>query len=135
MTQVQLNEAAEKFKSLLKAQAERNEKIKETKDFIDYKTLDKIVIGICMGDGIGPVITRQSAKILEYILSDDIKKGRIEFKYIDGLTIENRIAVMKPIPDDVMQELKSCNVILKGPTTTPQAGRRSSLTLKALMWL
>ncbi|OQA48942.1 MAG: Isocitrate dehydrogenase (NADP) [Firmicutes bacterium ADurb.Bin300] len=122
MTQVQLNEAAEKFKSLLKAQAERNEKIKETKDFIDYKTLDKIVIGICMGDGIGPVITRQSAKILEYILSDDIKKGRIEFKYIDGLTIENRIAVMKPIPDDVMQELKSCNVILKGPTTTPQAG-------------
>ena len=29
---------------------------------------------------------------------------------------------MKAIPDDVMEELKACNVILKGPTTTPQAG-------------
>ncbi len=122
MTQIQINDAAEKFKSLLKAQSERNEKIKETRDFIDYKALDKIIIGICTGDGIGPVITGQSAKILEYILSEEIKKGKIEFKYIDGLTIENRIAVMKPIPDDVMQELKSCHVILKGPTTTPQAG-------------
>ena len=29
---------------------------------------------------------------------------------------------MKAIPDDVMEELKSCDVILKGPTTTPRAG-------------
>lgn len=122
MTETQMNEATKKFRTLIKSQAERNEKIKETKDFIDYKSLDKIVIGICMGDGIGPVITKQSAKVLEYILKDDVDNGKIEFKYIDGLTIENRVAVMKPIPDDVMQELKSCHVILKGPTTTPQAG-------------
>ncbi|MBQ7653673.1 MAG: isocitrate/isopropylmalate dehydrogenase family protein, partial [Clostridia bacterium] len=37
-------------------------------------------------------------------------------------TIENRIKVNKAIPDDVLEELKSCHVILKGPTTTPQAG-------------
>lgn len=122
MTETQLNTATEKFKSLLRAQAERNEIIKQTKDFIDYKSLDKIVIGICPGDGIGPVITDQSAKVLEYILEDDVKKGKIEFKYIGGLTIENRIAALKPIPDDVLEQLKSCHVILKGPTTTPQAG-------------
>ena len=29
---------------------------------------------------------------------------------------------MQAIPDDVLSELKQCDVILKGPTTTPQAG-------------
>lgn len=122
MTETQLNAATEKFRALLLVQAERNETIKQTKDFIDYKTLDKIVIGVCPGDGIGPVITNQSAKVLEYILKDDVKKGKIEFRHIDGLTLENRIAALKPIPDDVLEQLKSCHVILKGPTTTPQAG-------------
>ncbi|MBO7548602.1 MAG: isocitrate/isopropylmalate dehydrogenase family protein, partial [Clostridia bacterium] len=40
----------------------------------------------------------------------------------NGLTIENRVKVMKAIPDDVLLELKECDVILKGPTTTPRAG-------------
>ncbi|MBQ2755845.1 MAG: isocitrate/isopropylmalate dehydrogenase family protein, partial [Oscillospiraceae bacterium] len=44
------------------------------------------------------------------------------FKMIDGLTIENRVAANKAIPDDVLAEIKSCHVILKGPTTTPKAG-------------
>ena len=56
------------------------------------------------------------------MLADDVKAGKVEFKVIDGLTIENRVAVMKAIPDDVLAELKECHVILKGPTTTPQAG-------------
>ncbi len=122
MTETQLNKAAEKFKNLLQLQAERNEKIKQTKEFTDYTALDKIVIGICTGDGIGPVITKQSAKVLMNILKDDVEKGKIEFKYIEGLTIENRVAALKAIPDDVLEELKSCDVILKGPTTTPQQG-------------
>ena len=41
---------------------------------------------------------------------------------IDGLTIENRAACGKAIPDDVLEELKACDVILKGPTTTPRKG-------------
>ena len=41
---------------------------------------------------------------------------------LDGLTIENRAAQHKAIPDDVLAELKKCHVILKGPTTTPRAG-------------
>lgn len=118
----QIKEALSKFEALIREQLERNEKIKATKEFTDFDNLDKIVIGICGGDGIGPIITKESARVIEFLLEDDVKSGRIEFKYIDGLTIENRVSVMKAIPDDVLDELKQCHVILKGPTTTPQAG-------------
>ncbi len=118
----QILEALAKFEALVREQLERNEKIKAQKDFVDFDNLDKIIIGVCGGDGIGPIITKESARVLEYMLADDVKAGKIEFKVIDGLTIENRVAVMKAIPDDVLAELKECHVILKGPTTTPQAG-------------
>ena len=80
------------------------------------------MIGVCGGDGIGPIITKEAARVLEFLLKKDVDAGKIEFRVIDGLTIENRIAHMKAIPDDVLAELKKCHVILKGPTTTPQAG-------------
>ena len=118
----QIKEAVAKFEALVREQLARNEKIKATKDFVDFDNLDKIVIGVCGGDGLGPIITKESARVLEYMLADDVKAGKVEFKVIDGLTIENRVAVMKAIPDDVLAELKECHVILKGPTTTPQAG-------------
>lgn len=118
----QIKEALAKFEALVREQLARNEKIKAQKDFVDFEKLDKIIIGVCGGDGIGPIITKESARVLEYMLADDVKAGKIEFKVIDGLTIENRVAVMKAIPDDVLAELKECHVILKGPTTTPQAG-------------
>lgn len=118
----QIKEALGKFEALIREQLARNEKIKSEKEFIDFEKLDKIIIGVCGGDGIGPIITKESARVLEYMLADEVASGRIEFKYIDGLTIENRVAVMKAIPDDVLAELKECHVILKGPTTTPQAG-------------
>ena len=118
----QISEALAKFEVLIREQLARNEKIKAQKEFVDFDKLDKIVIGVCGGDGIGPIITKESARVLEYMLADDVKSGRVEFKVIDGLTIENRVAVMKAIPDDVLAELKECHVILKGPTTTPQAG-------------
>ena len=122
MNEIQMENALAKFKQLLIEQDERNQKIKATKDFKDFKSLDKIVIGVCGGDGIGPIITKESAEVLKFILKDDVESGKIVFKYIDGLTIENRAKVLKAIPDDVMEELKACDVILKGPTTTPQKG-------------
>ncbi len=118
----QIKEALAKYEALIREQLARNEKIKSQKEFVDFEKLDKIIIGVCGGDGIGPIITKESARVLEYMLADDVKAGKIEFKVIDGLTIENRVAVMKAIPDDVLAELKECHVILKGPTTTPQAG-------------
>ncbi|MEG0545728.1 MAG: isocitrate/isopropylmalate family dehydrogenase [Oscillospiraceae bacterium] len=122
MTEEQLKLATEKFEVLIREQSARSDKIKSEKEFLDFENLDKIIIGVCGGDGIGPIITKESARVLEYILADDVKNGKVEFKTIDGLTIENRVAVMKAIPDDVLAELKKCHVILKGPTTTPQAG-------------
>ena len=122
MTQEQIKQAVEKFEALITEQSERSDKIKAQGDFVDYENLDKIIVGVCGGDGIGPMITKESARVLEYMLKDEVESGKIEFKVIDGLTIENRIKVNKAIPDDVLEELKSCHVILKGPTTTPQAG-------------
>lgn len=120
--EAQIAAAKEKFEAVLRSQLERNERITSDKEDTDFSKLDKIVIGICGGDGIGPIITDSAKKVLEYILADEIAKGKIVFNVIDGLTIENRVAHMQAIPDDVMAELKKCNVILKGPTTTPKKG-------------
>lgn len=114
--------AVEHFAALVKAQLERNERIKAQKEFLDFERLDEIVVGVCGGDGIGPVITKEAARVLRHLLSDEVKGGKIVFRDIDGLTIENRAAQGKAIPEDVLAELKKCHVILKGPTTTPRAG-------------
>ena len=117
-----LDEACLKFRKILEEQLVRVEDMKSQGDFVDYAALDKLVIGVCGGDGIGPIISREAERVLEFMLEDLVKAGKVEFKMIDGLTIENRIACNKAIPDDVMAELKACHIILKGPTTTPQKG-------------
>ena len=117
-----LDTACEKFRKILENQLLRVEDMKTQGDFTDYAALDKIRIGICGGDGIGPIITAEAERVLKFILSDLEESGKVEFVKIDGLTLENRIAHGKAIPDDVMDELKSCPIILKGPTTTPQKG-------------
>lgn len=114
--------AVEKFAAVLKEQKDRIEVMKSEKDFVDYSKLDKIIIGVAGGDGIGPAITHEAHRILEFLLKDEVQKGKVEFRVIDGLTIENRVKANKAIPDDVLDELKQCHVILKGPTTTPRAG-------------
>ena len=117
-----ISAAVEKFQKLLEEQMTRNEQIKSQKEFLDFEALDQIRIGVCGGDGIGPVITDEAARVLQFLLKDDVAAGKIAFQTIDGLTIENRAAQGKAIPDDVLAELKTCHVILKGPTTTPRAG-------------
>ncbi len=118
----QLDVACEKFRKLMAEQLVRVENMKAQGDFVDYSTLDCLKIGVCGGDGIGPIISAQARRVLEFILADLVQAGKVEFKDIEGLTIENRIAKGKAIPDDVMAELKACHIILKGPTTTPQKG-------------
>ena len=117
-----LSTASAHFVNLVKEQLERVERMKAVKDFVDYSKLDRIIIGVCGGDGIGPIITAEAQRVLEVLLADAVKAGKVEFRIIDGLTIENRAACGKAIPDDVLAELKKCHVILKGPTTTPRAG-------------
>jgi isocitrate dehydrogenase (NAD+) len=117
-----IKNATQKFSSLIQDQLSRVERLKQTAEPVDYAKLDRIIIGICPGDGIGPVICGHARRVLEHVLKNEIADGRVSFKDIQGLTIENRIRLGKAIPDDVLEELKTCHVILKGPTTTPQAG-------------
>ncbi|MBP3401734.1 MAG: isocitrate/isopropylmalate dehydrogenase family protein [Clostridia bacterium] len=117
-----LDEACAKFRKILESQLARVEDMKAQGDFTDYAAIDTIKIGVCGGDGIGPIITKEAARVLKFMLADLVESGKVEFKDIDGLTIENRIACGKAIPDDVLADLKSCDIILKGLTTTPQKG-------------
>lgn len=119
---VNINEAQDKFAALIEQQKARVAKMRAQGDFVDYSKLDTIIIGICGGDGIGETITKEAERVLRFLLKEEVAKGKVTFKEIDGLTIENRAACMKAIPDDVLEELKGCHVILKGPTTTPRAG-------------
>ena len=117
-----IENAKEHLGQLIEQQFERIEKMKAVEDYIDYDELKPIVIGIVGGDGIGPTITSHAQKVLEFLLEDEVKSGKIKFKIIEGLTIENRAEKGVPIPEDIIKELKKCHVILKGPTTTPREG-------------
>ena len=118
----QIEKAKEIFGKLLAEQLQRVEEMKNQGDFIDYKSLDQIIIGVCGGDGIGPAITSQARRVLEYLLKDDVEAGKVVFRNIEGLTIERRAAENAAIPPAVLEEIKKCHVILKGPTTTPRKG-------------
>lgn len=118
--------AVEQFRTLLCEQIARERKMESEKKITDYEKLDKIIIGVCGGDGIGPIISAESERLLAFLLKDEIAAGKVELRTIEGLTIENRIAHNKAIPDDVLAEIKACNVILKAPTTTLKGGTLES---------
>ncbi|MFX0182607.1 MAG: isocitrate/isopropylmalate family dehydrogenase [Candidatus Hodarchaeota archaeon] len=122
MSEEYVKNATEHFEKLVREQLERVERMKAEPDWVDFSTLKPIIIGACGGDGIGPEITKHAVKILNFLLEDEINSGNVEIRTIEGLTIENRVKVMKAIPDDVLEELRKCHVILKGPTTTPWKG-------------
>jgi isocitrate dehydrogenase (NAD+) len=117
-----IRKAQEKFGKIIEEQLARVERMKNSPEPVDYATLEPIVIGVCFGDGIGEEISKHARNVLTHVLRDEVASGKVVFKDIAGLTIENRVKHNKAIPDDVLEELKSCHIILKGPTTTPQAG-------------
>ena len=116
--------ACEAFQKLLEEQLERIRNMNGEKT--DFSTKKQVTIGVIDGDGIGPVITAQATRVLEKLLAEEIAAGSIVIKQIEGLTIENRMACGKAIPDDVLAEIKTCDVLLKGPTTTPMGGKMES---------
>ncbi len=117
-----IERAKQHFEALVKEQLERVERMKHAEDWIDYSSLNPIIIGIVGGDGIGPEISKHAKSVLEFLLKDEIQDKKVVFKAIEGLTIENRVKVLKAIPDNVLKEIKQCHVLLKGPTTTPRKG-------------
>lgn len=117
-----IESAKNHFERLISEQMVRIKRLGSPEDWIDYGQLRPIKIGLIAGDGIGPYIMKESKRILEYLLKDEIENKGVEIKEIAGLTIENRVKVKKSVPDDILEEIKQCHVILKGPTTTPSAG-------------
>ena len=118
----EIEDAKEHFGLLLEEQLERIERMKNAEDWINYAQLTPIIIGVIGGDGIGPYITKEAQRVLEFLLKDKVANGKVQLRVIEGLTIENRVKVMKTIPDDVLAEIKKCHVLLKGPTHTPKKG-------------
>ena len=119
-----INQACEAFRVLLQEQQNRIANMNTEKT--DFSAKKVVTIGIVDGDGIGPYITAHATRVLEKLLADEIAAGTIVLKQIEGLTIENRLAQHKPIPDDVLAEIKTCDVILKGPTEPPHGGTLES---------
>ena len=122
MGEQRIESAKEHFGELLGQQLERIEYLKTEAEWSDFSTINPIIIGILGGDGIGPTITGEAQRVLEHLLQDEVAKGKVVFRVIEGLTIENRAAQLKAIPDDVLEEIKQCHVTLKGPTHTPEQG-------------
>jgi isocitrate dehydrogenase (NAD+) len=122
MSEEKIKKATDHFEKLVREQLERVERMKSEPDWTDFSQLKPIIIGACGGDGIGPKITEHAVSVLNFLLKEEIGSGKVEIRNIEGLTIENRVKVMKAIPDDVLEDLKKCHVILKGPTTTPWKG-------------
>ena len=117
-----IESAKEHFGTVLQQQLERVERLKEEGDWTDYSSVSPIIIGMLGGDGIGPSISEETQAVLAYLLRDEVASGKVEFRVIDGLTIENRAEKLQSIPDDVLAEIKQCHVTLKGPTHTPERG-------------
>ncbi len=115
-------QAQEKFGELIRSEFERIERMKANQEATDFGKLEKIVIGILPGDGIGPIIMKEALRVLNCLLAPEIESGRVEIRPIEGMTIENRAAKLQSLPDDVFEEIKKCNVLLKGPMVTPRAG-------------
>jgi isocitrate dehydrogenase (NAD+) len=122
MDHAAIEKAKTHFAEILKTQMERMERVKASPDWVDFGEIKPIIIGIIGGDGIGPYIAQEARRILEFVLESEKIAGKVEFRDIEGLTIENRSAHNQSIPDDVLEEIKKCHVTLKGPTTTPRKG-------------
>ncbi len=120
----QILSAVDAFRVLLRQQLERIDHMNTDK--VDFSTKDVVTIGLIDGDGIGAVISPQARRVLEALLADEIRSGRIILKQIQGLTIENRLALGQSVPQQVLEQIRQCDVLLKGPTTTPMGGKMES---------
>jgi isocitrate dehydrogenase (NAD+) len=117
-----IRKAQEHFGKVFEEQLERVERLKKEEPWQDFSKIKPIFIGILGGDGIGPTISAESQRILERLLKPQVEAGKVQFRVLEGLTIENRVKHMQAIPDDVLAEMRKCHVTLKGPTHTPEKG-------------
>ncbi len=125
MTEDVIERAKRHFAQIVEEQLDRIRRLKETTGvWIDYPKQRPVVIGFVGGDGIGPYIIDATERVLKFLLADKLATGEIIFKKIEGLTLERRAKLMQSVPEDVLEAVKHCHVLLKGPTTTPREGDR-----------
>lgn len=122
MLQADIDAAKEKFAELVASETVRIERMRNAPAVPDYSKLGHIIIGVIPGDGIGPIIMKQTLRVLNKLLAEPIARGKIEFRVISGLSIEERAARCECLPQEAVDELKQCHVVLKGPITTPRPG-------------
>lgn len=113
--------AQQKFAELIESEYARIERMKQDTEIKDFARLDKIVVGILPGDGIGPLIMTQALRVLKALAGPELESGRIEIRPIEGMTIERRAELNQSLPDDVFEACKACDVLVKGPMVTPRA--------------
>ena len=114
--------AKQKFGELIAEEYQRIERMKADNEVKDFSKMEKIVVGILPGDGIGPIIMEQAIRVLKTLMEEEIASGHIVLRPIEGMTIENRAARLQSLPDEVFEEIRQCDVLLKGPMVTPRAG-------------
>lgn len=117
-----IGEITEHFRGLLREQYKRAEALK--RGTAARKEGGNIRIGFIDGDGIGPVIMREARRVLRELLKDEA--GRVEMTDIEGLTIENRLRQGVSVPAETLEQIRTCDVLLKGPTETPKGGTMES---------
>lgn len=118
----QIRAAQEKLAKLIASEFERIERMKQSDQATDFSALDKIVIGVIPGDGIGPIIMEQALRVIRELMKEEIESGKIEIRKIEGMTIERRAELEQSLPEDVLEACKACHVLLKGPLVTPRPG-------------
>ncbi len=126
MYESDIEQACASFRQLLSEQLARQDRMEKGEAATDFTKKPVITIGVAGGDGIGPILMEQTRRVMEELLHDELAAGSIVIKEIEGLTIERRMAEGKAIPEDVLEEIKACDVLLKGPTTTPKGGTLES---------
>ena len=117
-----IDAAKSHFGNVLEEQLARVERIRQEGEWTDYSSIAPVIVGMIGGDGIGPTISAETQRVLGLLMAERVKDGSVEFRTIEGLTIENRAEKMQSIPDDVLRDIKDCHVTLKGPTHTPEKG-------------
>lgn len=118
----EIRAAQEKLAVLIRSDFARIDRMKADEEVTDFSKLDKIVIGVMPGDGIGPLIMKQALRVLNTMLAPEIASGKIEIRIIEGMTIERRAELGESLPADVLDACKQCDVLIKGPFVTPRAG-------------
>ena len=117
-----IRQAQEAFAERIRSELDRIEHMKEDTGVKDFSKLDRIVIGILPGDGIGPILMEQALRVVNKLLAPELASGKVELRTIEGMTIENRVAKLESLPPEVLEACRQCDVLVKGPFVTPRAG-------------